>query len=123
MSRRIASNSRPSASTSVSLRWANVATSEIAMCASFDLEYAVTGGCGDAGLDFGVLLVLRAIAEVLHHALFQRDDAGVADAHPAAEWHLDAGGLSRFEQCGGAVDVRCFRSEERRVGKERRSRW
>src|ERR1700734_990004 len=108
MSRRMASNSRPIASTSVSLRWANVATSEIAICASLDLEYAVTGGRGNARLDPGVLLILRAIAQVLHHAFLQWHDAGVADAHAAAEGHLDPGGRAGFEQCGGPVHVRGF---------------
>src|SRR5436190_16672012 len=106
MSRRISSSSRPSASTSASVRCANSLTSVMAICPHpSDIESAVTSSSGDAGLDVLVLGVLVAVAEVLHPALLQRDHAGVADAHAAAERHLDALGLARLHQGGGAVDV------------------
>ena len=74
MSRRIASSSRPIASTSASVRWANCLISVMAMraplvrvgwCGS-DAEDAVAGGGRDAGLDSVALAVDVAVAQVAH---------------------------------------------------------
>src|SRR5512145_279694 len=90
MSARIWSSSRPSASTSSSVRWVYSLTSEMAMCRSLDVEGAVTGGDRHAGLDGLVgLEVLLAAAQVSDPAGDHRERAGVADAHPAAVRHAD----------------------------------
>ena len=64
-----------------------------------------TGG-GDAGLDLLVRLgVLVAVAQVADRARDEGERAGVADAHPAAVGHADAGLLAGLEHGGGAVDL------------------
>src|SRR5690242_18141812 len=96
ISARMASSSRPSCSTSSSLRWVYSLTSAMAMRASVrggavgrvgwsDVEGAVAHGGGDAGLHLFVGLVeLVAAAQVADGAADQGERAGVADAHPAA---------------------------------------
>src|SRR4051812_20665 len=104
ISARIASSSRPICSTSSSVRWVFSWTSEIAMCLSLDVERAVARGGGDAGLHLFVGLgVLVAVAQVTDPAGDEGERAGVADAHPAAERHADAGLLAGFEHRGRAV--------------------
>src|SRR5690606_32527075 len=69
-------------------------------------ERAVADGGGDAGLDGLVgVAVLVAVAQVAHLSREQRERAGVADAHPAAVGHADAGLLAGLEHSGGAVGV------------------
>ncbi len=71
------------------------------------------GGRVDAGLDryaAGPGLAgdgdgERAVAQVAHGALLQRDDAAHADAHPAAAGHQDAGVLGGVEDRGRAVGL------------------
>src|ERR1700722_1101091 len=75
---------------------------------SLDLEYAVTSGSCDTRLYAGILLVFHTVPQVFDHALAQRDDAGVADAHPAPERHPDSGGFARLQQGGGTVRVGCL---------------
>src|SRR3954447_11281248 len=110
MSLRIASSSRPSCSTSSSLRWVYSLTSEMAMFPPFgglsDVERAVADGGGDAGLHGLVgLPELVAAAQVADRAVDEGQRAGVADAHPAAVRHADAGLLARLQDGGGAVGV------------------
>src|SRR4051794_15448652 len=92
ISARIASSSRPSCSTSSSVRWVYSFTSAIAMRAApgrfSDVEGALADGGGDTGLHG---LVRRAelvpVAQVADLARDHRDRAGVADAHAAAVGH------------------------------------
>src|SRR3954452_4677973 len=121
---RIASSSRPSCSTSSSVRWVYSLTSEMAMDTSFlagverrtlpasaglmssDVQGAVADGGGDAGLHGLVRLPeLVAAAQVADRALDQTQGAGVADAHPATEGHPDAGLLTGLQDRGGAVGI------------------
>src|SRR6478609_3625971 len=108
MSARIASSSRPSSSTSSSLRWVYSLTSAIAMLLLLvrgsDVEREVTGCCSDTGLD-GLVRArgLVPAAQVTHGALDEGDRAGVADAHPAAVGHPDAGFLTGFHDGDGAA--------------------
>src|SRR6476646_6695349 len=110
ISSRIASSSRPSSSTSSSLRWVYSLTSAIAMLLLLvrgsDVEREVTGCCSDTGLD-GLVRArgLVPAAQVTHGALDEGDRAGVADAHPAAVGHPDAGFLTGFHDGGGAVGL------------------
>src|SRR5690606_12148646 len=104
---RMASSSRPSCSTSSSLRWVYSLTSEMAMAClpsglwRLDVERAVADGGGDAGLDgFVGLAELVAVAQVADRARDEGDRAGVADAHAAAVRHADAGLLARLEDRG-----------------------
>ena len=50
-------------------------------------------------------VVLVAVAQVADRARDEGERAGVADAHPAAVGHADAGLLAGLEQRGGAVDL------------------
>src|SRR3954471_11008272 len=114
MSRRIWSSSRPIASMSASVRWANCLMSVTATQRSpfridaaqgSDAEDAVAGRGGDAGLDAVAFDVYGAIAQVADGAGDQRDDAGLADTHPASERHLHADLLAGLEQRRRAVDL------------------
>src|SRR6476620_1820952 len=92
-SARIASSSRPSCSTSSSVRWVYSLTSAMAMRCLLvvsDVEGAVAHGRGHAGLHLFVgLAELVAVAQVPDGAGDEGDGAGVADAHPAAVGHPD----------------------------------
>src|SRR5690349_19245184 len=92
ISLRMASSSRPSCSTSSSVRWVYSLTSEIAMVAPYrrwsdckrggwlrsDVERALADSGGDTGLDLLVRLVeLLAVAQVAHRSGDQRQRAGV----------------------------------------------
>src|SRR4051794_31575797 len=114
MSRRIWSSSRPIASMSASVRWANCLMSVTATQRSpfgidvgqgSDAEDAVAGRGRDAGLDALALDVYGAIAQVADGPGHQRDDARLADAHPAPERHLHAALLTRLEQRRRTVDL------------------
>src|SRR3954454_8465301 len=97
MSRRIWSSSRPIASTSASVRWANCLMSVTATQRSpfridvgqvekdSDAEDAVASGSRDAGLDAVALNMYVTIAQIADGAGDQRDDTGLADAHAASE--------------------------------------
>src|SRR3954465_1347083 len=84
MSRRIWSSSRPIASMSASVRWANCLMSVTATQSSpfridvgqdSDAEDAVAGRGGDAGLDAVAFGVYGAIAQIADRTGDQRDDA------------------------------------------------
>src|SRR4051812_46615228 len=117
MSRRISSNAAPRASTSASDRWAYSWTSLMAMAGLLgklwgsrelrsDVEHAVADGGADAGLHLDVAGGLAGAGQlvagpqVADGAGDQRDDAGVADAHPATGGHDVAGRFAGFEQGG-----------------------
>jgi hypothetical protein len=63
-----------------------------------DLDGAIAGCRGDARVDSVALAVLISGPEVADVPRFQRQDACLADAHPAAEWHLDADFLAGFQK-------------------------
>src|SRR6478752_9312772 len=97
ISARMASSSRPICSTSSSVRWVYPLTSAIAMTL-LDVEGAVADRDGHAGLHLFVGLgELVAVAQVADGARDERQRAGVADAHPAAVRHADAGTLAGLE--------------------------
>src|ERR1700727_495500 len=102
MSARIASSSRPNASTSSSLRCAYSFTSVIAISSSSDLERAVAGCRGDARLDSVAFTVFGPGPEVAHVPGLEWKHAGLADAHPASERHLNAYLFSSFQKRSGA---------------------
>src|SRR5512139_568061 len=106
MSSRIWSSSRPSVSTSSSVRWVYSLTSEMAMGRSLDVEGAVTGGdrhaCLDGLVRFEVLLTASQVADP---SGVHGQRAGVADAHAAAVGHADAGLLAGLEERGRPVDL------------------
>src|ERR1700712_4642825 len=105
MSARIASSSRPSASTSSGVRWVYSLMSLVAMSDLLDVECAVAGSGGNSGLNSVALAVFVSVADVANVSRFEREHAALADPHPAPERHLDAHLLTGFQQRGGAVDL------------------
>jgi hypothetical protein len=63
-----------------------------------DLDCAIARSRGDARVDPVALAVLLSRPEVADVSRFQWQDACLADAHPAAEWHLDAYFLAGFQK-------------------------
>ena len=116
ISARIASSSRPSCSTSSSVRWVYSLTSAMAMVAPFGGSSSRACGqmssvqsptaavtqvwTGSLGSD--VSSPLRRSRTV---PLDEGERAGVADAHPAAVGHADAGLLAGLQDGGGAVGL------------------
>src|SRR5690349_7371183 len=102
----MASSSRPSSSMSCSLRCAyclmSVMATSIRPCLDVDGAFARHGG--DARLDAVAGFVLVAGAEVAHVTVVERQHARLADAHAAAERHLDPDLLAALEDRGGAVE-------------------
>lgn len=71
-----------------------------------DLQFqcAIARSSGNARLDAVALAVFLTGTKVDHMPCRQRDNARLADTHPAAERHLNADVLTGFEQAGRAVD-------------------
>src|SRR5829696_10216045 len=67
-------------------------------CVFLDLQSAVARSGGYAGVDAITWTVLIAGAEITDMSVLQGQHAGLADAHPAAERHLDADLLAGFQK-------------------------
>src|SRR5271166_4316669 len=72
--------------------------------ALLNVDGAVAGCCGDAGLDSIAGAVLSSGPQIAHVARFQRQYTGLADAHSASERHLDAELLATFHQSCRAIE-------------------
>src|SRR6478735_135808 len=97
------SNSRASSSTSSGVRWAYLLMSVMAMQSLLNVDRAVAGRRRDTGLDSVAGAVFGTGPEVADVTGFQWQHAGLADAHAAAERHLDTHLLAGLQQRRGAV--------------------
>ncbi len=68
------------------------------------VERAFPGYGADTRLDTFALATFLSGAQVTCISLGQWDHTGLADAHPAAERHLDSQVLTGLEKCGGTIE-------------------
>src|SRR3954451_5239044 len=114
---RVVSSSLPMISMSSADRWAigfwdffcSAVTVRLLFSGRSVVDVAGAGGGAHAGLDEDAVTGRRggdlAVAQVAYRTLAQRQDAAVADAHPAAARHEHSGVLGGIQDRGGAVGL------------------